>query len=173
LIICFSFVAHGAAIQGGILSGEKCAHDIAVLDINPLTLGIETVGGVMTKVIPRNTNIPVTEKKIFSTNDDNQESVDVEVYEGERSLTKDNHFLGRFYLTGIPPAARGVPEILVTFDIDVNGILTVRALLYSYWNHMNFKLSFRLLQKKRMQVSREILSLIRRQIDYHHKRWIE
>lgn len=116
------------------MSGEKCAYDIAVLDINPLTLGIETVGGVMTKLIPRNTKIPVTEKESFSTNADNQESVDIEVYEGERSLTKDNHFLGHFYLTGIPPAARGVPQILVTFEIDVNGILTVRT-LYSYENH--------------------------------------
>lgn len=132
MIISF-FVAYGAAIQGGILSGEvrECAHasDIAVLDITPLTLGIETVGGVMSKLIARNTPIPIVEKQSFTTTDDNQQVVAVAVFEGERSMIKDNHFLGKFDLTGIPPAPRGVPQITVTFDVDVNGILTVRTLL--------------------------------------------
>ena len=108
-------------------------NDIAVLDVNPLTLGIATVGGVMSILIPRNTKIPTMEKKSFTTSADNQQAVMVEVFEGERSMTKDNHFLGKFELTGIPPAARGTPEIFVTFDMDVNGILTVSR-LFRYEN---------------------------------------
>jgi heat shock protein 5 len=93
-----------------------------------LTLGIHTVGGVMSKLISRNSRIPITETKPFTTADDDQQSVSVEIYEGERSMTKDNHFLGKFELTGIPLAPRGLPEIEVTFDIDVNGILNVSVL---------------------------------------------
>jgi heat shock protein 5 len=123
------FLANGAAIQGGILSGadEDCKIDIVILDINPLTLGIQTVGGVMSQLIARNSRIPITETKPFTTAADDQEVVAIQIFEGERSMTKDNHFLGDFALTGIPPAPRGTAEIDVTFDIDVNGILNVRT----------------------------------------------
>jgi molecular chaperone DnaK len=118
-------VAIGAAIQGGVLSGD--VEDIALVDVTPLSLGIETLGGVMTKLIERNTPIPTSKKEIFSTAADGQTSVEIHVLQGEREMAKDNRTLGRFQLTGIPPAPRGTPQIEVSFDIDVNGILNVSA----------------------------------------------
>ena len=118
-------VALGAAIQGAVLTGE--AKDIVLLDVTPLTLGIETLGGIATKLIERNTTIPTRKSQIFSTAADGQTSVEIHVFQGERALAKDNFTLGRFQLSGIPPAPRGIPQIEVTFDIDANGIIHVSA----------------------------------------------
>jgi len=118
-------VAVGAAIQGAVLTGEK--QDIVLLDVTPLSLGVETLGGVMTVLIPRNTTIPTSKKEVFSTASDNQPAVEIHVLQGERKMAGDNRTLGRFQLSGIPPAPRGMPQIEVTFDIDANGILNVSA----------------------------------------------
>jgi molecular chaperone DnaK len=118
-------VAIGAAIQGGVLSGD--VDDVVLLDVTPLTLGIETLGGVMTKLIEANTTIPTSKTETFSTAADNQSSVEIHILQGERAQAKDNRTLGRFHLDGIPPAPRGVPQIEVTFDIDANGVLNVSA----------------------------------------------
>ncbi|MEM3476984.1 MAG: Hsp70 family protein, partial [Candidatus Micrarchaeaceae archaeon] len=118
-------VALGAAVQAGVLTGE--IKDIILLDVTPLTLSIETLGGIATPLIERNTTIPIKKSKVFTTAEDNQTRVDIHVVQGERALAKDNIDLGRFELTGIPPASRGIPQIEVTFDIDSNGILHVTA----------------------------------------------
>ncbi len=118
-------VALGAPIQGGVITGD--VKDVVLLDVTPLSLGIETMGGVFTKLIDRNTTIPTSKSQVFSTATDNQTAVDIHVLQGERPMSADNKTLGRFQLTDIPPAPRGVPQIEVSFDIDKNGIVNVRA----------------------------------------------
>src|SRR5262249_49442625 len=118
-------VAVGAAVQGAVLTGD--VKDMLLLDVTPLSLGIETLGGVMTTLIQRNTTIPTRKSEIFSTAVDNQPNAEVHVLQGERPLARDNRTLGRFHLTGLPPAPRGVPQIEVSFDIDANGIVNVAA----------------------------------------------
>lgn len=136
-------VAYGAAVQAAILTGQgnEKTGELLLLDVCPLSLGIETAGGVMTKIIERNTTVPCKKEQTFSTYADNQPAVTIKVYEGERAMTRDNHLLGTFELSGIPPAPRGVPQIVVTFDMDANSILTVTAVEKGTGNTKDIKIS--------------------------------
>jgi len=170
-------VAYGAAIQACVISGNcgSSMNNLLILDVCPLSLGIETVGGVMTKVLPKDTTIPAKKTQIFSTASDNQERVTISVAEGERTLMKDNHFLGKFDLSGIAAAPRGVPQIEVTFEIDVNGILRVSAMDKGSTNSESIKIDqnegggLTVEEIKRMQKEAEDFEeedrLIREQID--------
>jgi molecular chaperone DnaK len=120
-------VAKGAAVQGGVMSGDVQGKEILLLDVTPLTLGLETMGGVRTPIIDRNTTVPTSKSQVFSTAADNQTSVEIHILQGEREFAVDNKSLGRFILDGLPPAPRGMPQVEVTFDIDASGILTVKA----------------------------------------------
>jgi molecular chaperone DnaK len=152
-------VAVGAAIQGGILKGD--VKDILLLDVIPLSFGIETMGGIATKLIEKNTTIPATQSQIFSTAADNQTSVEVHVFQGERGLAKDNKSLGRFILDGIPPAPRGMPQIEVSFDVDVNGILSVKAKDKSSGKEQSIRI------EARSSLSKEDIERMKKEAELH------
>lgn len=149
-------IAYGAAVQAGVMGGKEATGSIVLLDVSPLTLGIETIGGVMSKIIPRNTVIPARKSKHFSTTYNYQDAVEIVVYEGERPEVKNNHYLGKFELTGIPPAPRGIPSIEVTFDIDVNGILRVFAMEKRSGKRNNLVINKENLQLKPDEIERMI-----------------